>query len=141
MISQNLSVGFFIHDMHVELWGTTRELHFYYGIIFFLYFLYMFTLWWKESFLYETWSMFLQHGFSVHVKNRRGCRRTDCKGVYPLGVLSFSSFNLNKIRLPCLVGCLEEYDNKIQLIKKEYKETKTWKTKEKKGYKLVVGKS
>ena len=54
MTSQNLSVGFFPHAMHVELWGTTHELRLYYGIIFYIYFLYILTLWWKESFLYET---------------------------------------------------------------------------------------
>ena len=33
----NLSVGFFTPVMHVELWGTTRELRLYYGILFFIY--------------------------------------------------------------------------------------------------------
>ena len=42
------------------------------------------------------------------------CRRTDCRGVYPLGASPHSSFiNLNRIHLPCLVGCLEEYNNTL----------------------------
>ena len=39
-----------------------------------------------------------------------GCRRTDCREVYPLGASPHSSFNLNRILLACLVGWLEEYD-------------------------------
>ena len=34
--------------------------------------------------------------------------------MYPLGASSHSSFNLNRIRLPCLVGCLEGYDNRLR---------------------------
>ena len=50
----------------------------------------------------------------VHARNRGGCRRTDCREVYPLGASPHSSFNLNRIRLACLVGCLEEYDNRLR---------------------------
>ena len=34
--------------------------------------------------------------------------------MYPLGASPHSSFNLNKMRSPCLVGCLEEYDNRLR---------------------------
>ena len=37
MTSQNLLVGFFTLDMHVESWGTTREFRLYYGILFYIY--------------------------------------------------------------------------------------------------------
>ena len=31
-----------------------------------------------------------------------------------MGASPHSSFNLNRIRLACLVGCLEEYDNRLR---------------------------
>ena len=34
--------------------------------------------------------------------------------MYSLGASPHSSFNLNRIRLACLVGCLEEYDNRLR---------------------------
>ena len=37
------------------------------------------------------------------------------ENVYPLGASPHSSFNLNRIRLACLVGCLEEYDNTLRV--------------------------
>ena len=57
------------------------------------------------------WNYTLKREMVQDAVARGGCRRTDYREVYPLGDSPHSSFNLNRIRLPCLVGCLEEYNN------------------------------
>ena len=114
MTSQNLLVGFFTLDMRVESWGTTRELHLYYGIIFYIYSFTCLPFGQKRPSSTRPILCSCRTILFVHARNRGGCRRTDCREVYPLGASPHSSFNLNRIRLACLVGCLEEYDNRLR---------------------------